>query len=159
MDDRLIDDERISLHRRSLLPGEGFFTPDSFDDEVAEREAKETIEGTDRIVVADPDADGLGCVALIRAAFGTAGLLPAGPHELADTLEYVVAYGDPGLEVYVCDLCPDSERDLEALPAVADLRRRSGGSITTSGTRPSPKPSPSTPSWSSATPSRSVRRT
>ncbi|MFQ3285881.1 MAG: oligoribonuclease NrnB/cAMP/cGMP phosphodiesterase (DHH superfamily) [Natronomonas sp.] len=121
MDDQLIDDERISLHRRSLLPGEGFFSPDSFDDEVAEREARETLEGVNRIVVADPDADGLGCVALVRVAFGTAGLLPAGPHELSDALEYVAAYGDPGLDVFVCDLCPDSDRDLESLPAVAEL--------------------------------------
>ncbi len=119
MDDRLIDDGTIPLHRRSLLPGEGFFTPDSFDETVAEREAEEVLSGANRIAIADPDADGLGCVTLLRAAFGTAGLLPAGPHEIADALEYVLEYGDDGLEVYVCDLCPDSERDIEALPAVA----------------------------------------
>jgi len=120
MDDRLIDDGSIPLHRRSLLPGEGFFTPDSFDDTVAEREAKSTLEGAERVVIADPDADGLGCVALLRVAFGTAGLLSAGPHEIDDALSYVETYGDPGIELYLCDLCPDSASDVEALPSVAE---------------------------------------
>jgi oligoribonuclease NrnB/cAMP/cGMP phosphodiesterase (DHH superfamily) len=120
MDDHLIDDDRIPLHRRSVLPGEGFFTPDSFDETVAEREAAETLSESERIVIADPDADGLGCVALVRIALGTAGLLPAGPHDLAEALEHVDEHGEPGLEVYVCDLCPDSEDDLASLPAVAE---------------------------------------
>jgi oligoribonuclease NrnB/cAMP/cGMP phosphodiesterase (DHH superfamily) len=119
MDDRLIDDETIPLSRRSLLPGEGFFTPDSFDETVAERDAEETLTGADRVVIADPDADGLGCVALVRVAFGSAALLPAGPHEIADALEYVNEYGEPDLELYICDLCPDSSDDIAMLPAVA----------------------------------------
>ena len=120
MDDSLIDDGAIPLHRRSLLPGEGFFVPDSFDDTVEEREAKETLSGADRVVIADPDADGLGCVALLRVALGTAALLPAGPHNLADALGYVEEYGESGVELYVCDLCPDSTEDIEALPSVAE---------------------------------------
>jgi oligoribonuclease NrnB/cAMP/cGMP phosphodiesterase (DHH superfamily) len=121
MDDRLIDDGTIPLYRRSLLPGEGFFIPDSFNETVAEREAKEALSGVERVVVADPDADGLGCVALIRVAFGTAGLLATSPHEIDDAFEYVAEYGEPNVELFVCDLCPDSERDIEALPAVAEL--------------------------------------
>ncbi len=121
MDDQLIDDEAISLQRRSLLPGKGFFVPDSFDEAAAEKEAAEAIEGSNRLVIADPDADGLGCVALIRIAFGTASLLPAGPHELSEALEYVVEYGGEGLELFVCDLCPDSADDLDSLPAIAEL--------------------------------------
>ena len=120
MDDALIDDETLPLTRRSLLPGEGFFVPDSVDEVETEREAQETLSGADRVVVADPDADGLACVALLRAALGEAALLPAGPHEIADALEYVVEFGDPDLEVYVCDLCPDDDRDVEPLAAVAD---------------------------------------
>jgi oligoribonuclease NrnB/cAMP/cGMP phosphodiesterase (DHH superfamily) len=120
MDDWLIDDDTLSLSRRSVLPGEGFFTPDSFDDAQAEREARETLAGAERVVVADPDADGLGCVALVRAAFGDAALLGAGPHELAEALAYVAEFGEPGVELYVCDLCPDDESDLAALPAVAE---------------------------------------
>jgi oligoribonuclease NrnB/cAMP/cGMP phosphodiesterase (DHH superfamily) len=120
MDDWLIDDENLSLERRSVLPGEGFFVPDSVDDAETEREARETLEGAARVVVADPDADGLGCVALLRAAFGEAALLGAGPHELAEALEYVAEFGEPGLEVFVCDLCPDSDADIDPLPAVAE---------------------------------------
>jgi oligoribonuclease NrnB/cAMP/cGMP phosphodiesterase (DHH superfamily) len=121
MDDWLIDDETLSLSRRSVLPGEGFFMPDSLDEAQAEQEARETLADADRVVVADPDADGLGCVALMREAFGEAALLPAGPHELAEALEYVGEYAEPGLDVYVCDLCPDSEYDIESLPLVAEL--------------------------------------
>jgi oligoribonuclease NrnB/cAMP/cGMP phosphodiesterase (DHH superfamily) len=121
MDDSLIDDETIPLARRSLLPGEGFFVPDSVDEAEAEREAREALAGADPVVIADPDADGLACVALIRTAFGEAALLPAGPHEIDDALAYVVEFGEPGLELFVCDLCPDSPDDVAALRAVADL--------------------------------------
>ncbi len=124
MDDHLIDDETISLHRRSLLPGKGFFVPDSVDETESKERAREALEDTDRVVVADPDADGLGCVALVRAAFGTAALLPTGPHEIADAFEYILEYGDSDIEVFVCDLCPDSESDIESLPAVATLAAR-----------------------------------
>ena len=124
MDDKLIDDETVSLHRRSLLPGRGFFVPDSIEEAESEQRAREAVSGADRIVIADPDADGLGCVALARIAFGTAPLLPAGPHEIADALEYVLEYGDPGIEVFVCDLCPDSASDIEPLPSVVELADR-----------------------------------
>jgi len=120
MDDSLIDDDTVPLVRRSLLPGEGFFVPDSVDDVAAQREAREALADADRVVVADPDADGLACVALLRAAFGEAALLPASPHDIADALGHVVEFGAPGLEVYVCDLCPDSEYDIEPLPAVTE---------------------------------------
>ena len=120
MDDRLIDEEAMSLHRRSLLPGKGFFIPDSFDEAASVQDAKEAIEGANRIVVADPDADGLGCVALIRIALGTASLVPAGPHEIAEALGYVAGFGEDGIDVFVCDLCPDSGDDVETLASVAE---------------------------------------
>ncbi len=124
MDDHLIDGETIPLYRRSLLPGRGFFVPDSVEDTEAEQRARETLSGAKRIVIADPDADGLGCVALLRAAFDTAALLPAGPHEIDEALGYVLEYGEPGLELYVCDLCPDSESDIESLPAIGESATR-----------------------------------
>jgi uncharacterized protein len=120
MDDTLIDDETLSLARKSVLPGEGFFYPDSFDTERAEREARETLQGARTVVVADPDADGLGCVALIERAVGEAALLGTGPYGLADALARVDAYGEPGAAVFVCDLCPDSEDDLVALSRLAE---------------------------------------
>ncbi|WP_435196895.1 DHH family phosphoesterase [Natronomonas sp. EA1] len=120
MNDWLIDDERLPLERKSLLPGAGFFTPDSFDEEQAEAEARERIEGASVIVVADPDADGLACVALVREALGEAALVPASPHELDDAIEHLEKYAEDGAQVFICDLCPDERDDLEGLDALAE---------------------------------------
>jgi len=66
MDDWLIDDERLSIERKSVLPGAGFFKPDSVEEEEAEREAAESLTDAGVVVIADPDSDGLACVALVR---------------------------------------------------------------------------------------------
>ncbi|MBV0924403.1 recombinase RecJ [Halomicroarcula limicola] len=116
MDDWLIDDDRLSVGRKSVLPGEGFFFPDSFEEEQAEAEAAETLAGAGVVVIADPDADGLACTALIREAHGEGALLPAGPHELQEALAWTAEYAEPDATVFVCDLCPDSESDVDALP-------------------------------------------
>jgi oligoribonuclease NrnB/cAMP/cGMP phosphodiesterase (DHH superfamily) len=107
MNDRLIDDDTLSLSRKSLLPGAGFFYPDSFDAERAERETRDAVAGAERVVIADPDADGLACVALLREAFGSVALVPAGPHELSDAIDRVADHIEPGAHVFVCDLVPD----------------------------------------------------
>ena len=72
MDDQLIDSSDLPLRRRSLLPGTGFFYPDSLDEGRAEERAREAIDGATAVVVTDSDADGLGCVALIREAYDAA---------------------------------------------------------------------------------------
>jgi hypothetical protein len=41
MDDSLIEDDDLSLSRKSRLPGAGFFYPDSLDEEYADRRARE----------------------------------------------------------------------------------------------------------------------
>jgi oligoribonuclease NrnB/cAMP/cGMP phosphodiesterase (DHH superfamily) len=120
MDDWLIDDDRLSIGRKSVLPGAGFFKPDSIEEEVAEREVAETLDGASRVLIADPDADGLACVALVREAFGEGALVPAGPHEIEEALEWTATYAESSATVYVCDLCPDDERDLTALPDLAE---------------------------------------
>ncbi|WP_435334701.1 DHH family phosphoesterase [Haloarchaeobius sp. TZWWS8] len=107
MHEELIDDEEMPLARKSVLPGTGFFVPDEVEEDREEREVADALEGHDVAVVADPDADGLACVALVREAFGEAALVPAGPHELEDKLELVAEYGAEGITVFVCDLCPD----------------------------------------------------
>ena len=107
MNDRLIDGEHLSVARKSLLPGAGFFYPDSFDAERADRETRETVAGAERVIIADPDADGLACVALLREAFGTTALVPTGPHQLSDAIDRVADALEPGARVFVCDLCPD----------------------------------------------------
>ncbi|MFO7832752.1 MAG: phosphohydrolase [Halohasta sp.] len=72
MDDQLIDSSELPLRRRSLLPGTGFFYPDSLDEDRTEERAQEAIDGAETIVVTDSDADGLGCVALIREVYDAA---------------------------------------------------------------------------------------
>jgi len=154
MDDSLIDGDDLSLSRKSRLPGSGFFYPDSLDEEYADRRAREAIEGAEVVVVADGDADGLGCVALLRERYDAAldvapfeaslaartdpslgddeededdgreespvGLVTASPHSLDAALERVAEYADPGVDVYVCDLCPDDEDVIEVVEAVVD---------------------------------------
>ena len=173
MDDDLIDETGRPRSRYTRLPGTGFFYPDSLDDERAERRAREAIEGSEAVVVADGDADGLACAAMIRETHDAAldvepfeaaiadrlaaaddvmdndsadddpandvtgddptddgpsddeedpsgddptadahtqspvGLVSAGPYSLDIALERVVAYADDGIDLYVCDLCPD----------------------------------------------------
>ena len=72
MDDELIDEAEVPRSRYTRLPGKGFFYPDSLDEERAERRAKEAIEGSEAVVIADGDADGLACAAMIREAYGAA---------------------------------------------------------------------------------------
>ncbi|MFW6321583.1 MAG: DHH family phosphoesterase, partial [Halohasta sp.] len=72
MDDQLIDSSELPFRRRSLLPGTGFFYPDSLDEGRAEERAREAIDGAEAIVVTDSDADGLGCIALIREVYDAA---------------------------------------------------------------------------------------
>ncbi|UIO99766.1 phosphohydrolase [Halobaculum sp. CBA1158] len=72
MDDELIESDTLPLERKSRLPGTGFFYPDSLDEDRAEERAREAIEGAEAVVITDSDADGLGCVALIRQAYDAA---------------------------------------------------------------------------------------
>jgi len=115
VDEWLIDDERLPIERKSILPGEGFFYPDSVEETREEQEAAERLDGAQRVVVADTDADGLACVALLREAFGEVALLGASPHDLERALGWVAEYAADGADVFVCDLCPDDPDDLEPL--------------------------------------------
>ena len=171
MDDELIDEADIPRSRYTRLPGKGFFYPDSLDEERAERRAKEAIEGSEAVVIADADADGLACAAMIREAYDAAldaadfeaaiaarlddeegdgegaeadgdgtdggpddddptegaharspvGLVSAGPYSIDTSLERVLAYADDGVDLFVCDLCPDDyEWIAEPLEALAE---------------------------------------
>ncbi|KOX98011.1 MULTISPECIES: DHH family phosphoesterase [Halorubrum] len=167
MDDDLIDAGDAPRSRYTKLPGKGFFYPDSLDDERAERRAREAIEGSEAVVIADGDADGLACAAMVREAYDAAldvapfedaiaarleeaddesddadddgdetadgdpladahaespvGLLSAGPYSIDTALERVEAYADDGIDLFVCDLCPDDYEPIaEPLEALAD---------------------------------------
>lgn len=127
MDDWLIDDDRLSLERKSLLPGEGFFIPDSIERQQEDMEAREELDGADVVVIADTDSDGLACAALVREAYGDAALVGAGPHNLEEGLERIAEYAEPGADVFICDLAPDKYEyvgeELEALVDVAGAIR------------------------------------
>ncbi|MXR40177.1 phosphohydrolase [Halobaculum sp. WSA2] len=72
MDDELIESDTLPLERKSRLPGTGFFYPDSLDEDRSEERAREAMEGAEAVVITDSDADGLGCIALIREAYDAA---------------------------------------------------------------------------------------
>ncbi|GGI96457.1 hypothetical protein GCM10008995_03150 [Halobellus salinus] len=164
MNDELIDSGRLSLTRKSQLPGTGFFYPDSLDESRTEERVAEAVDGAEAVVVADTDADGLGCVALLREVYdatlswasfaddvsdrvdrwdepaggaddetegeeegaehprSTVALVGAGPYSLDESLRNVVEYAPGGIDLYVCDLCPD-EYDwiADELAAAVDL--------------------------------------
>ncbi|WP_290814781.1 DHH family phosphoesterase [Halovivax sp.] len=67
--DELFDTSDLDPARRSLLPGAGFFLPDTVEEGLQEERTAAALEGAEAAVVADPDADGLACVALIREAY------------------------------------------------------------------------------------------
>ena len=72
MDETLINSSELPIRRRSLLPGTGFFYPDSLDEDRSEERARAAIDGAEAVVVTDSDADGLGCIALIRELYDAA---------------------------------------------------------------------------------------
>lgn len=108
MEEDLFDEPGVSPERASLLPGEGFFLPRSVERRRDREAAIEALDGAKTAVIADPDADGLGCVALVREVLDSdAALIPAGPHEITKGVKYVAEHAPPGIDVIVCDLCPD----------------------------------------------------
>jgi oligoribonuclease NrnB/cAMP/cGMP phosphodiesterase (DHH superfamily) len=114
MDDDLIDDDGLSLSRKSRLPGAGFFYPDSLDEEYADRRARAAIEGSDVVVVADGDADGLACVTLLREAYDAA--LDAAPFEAS-----LAARADPEADA------PDDHEEAESPVGLVTASPRSLG--------------------------------
>ncbi|WP_311173863.1 DHH family phosphoesterase [Halobellus ordinarius] len=161
MDDELIDSASLPLTRKSQLPGTGFFYPDSLDEDRTEARVEAAVDGAEAVVVADTDADGLGCVALLREMYdatlewasfesdvtdrierwerdtpsddddeadetdeprSTVALVGAGPYSLDEALENVAEYAPAGIDLYVCDLCPDEyEWIAEELAAAGEL--------------------------------------
>lgn len=132
MNESLIDADRLSRERKSILPGTGFFILD--DSEGPSPEQIAALSSAEAVVIADSDADGLGCAALIRDAHddvtppsvdpteefdapdGDVALIPAAPHSLTDAQQRVIEYAPEDVAVYICDLCPDRDSDIEPLP-------------------------------------------
>ena len=111
MDDSLIDSSELPLDRRSVLPGTGFFYPNSLDEDRSEDRAKAAIDGADAVVVTDSDADGLGCVALIRERYDAA----IDPEPFLDDIETRLADADAD-----SGTPDDSTTDGDALESTAE---------------------------------------
>ena len=107
MEDWVIEDDEMPLERKSLLPGKGFFVPDSVHEERKDREIRAEAEDAEVLVIADPDADGMACAAIVREVYGEGALIPAGPHEIEDGMRRAAEFGAEDCTVFVCDLCPD----------------------------------------------------
>ncbi|MDZ5809892.1 phosphohydrolase [Halorubrum sp. AD140] len=112
MDDDLIDEAGIPRSRYTRLPGKGFFYPDSLDEERAERRAKEAIEGSEAVVIADGDADGLACAAMIREAYDAA--LDVADFEAAIAARLAADEGDADDSPTVEDDADDPTADAHA---------------------------------------------
>ncbi|AXR80240.1 DHH family phosphoesterase [Natrarchaeobaculum sulfurireducens] len=87
MYDELIDSGDLPLARKSVLPGTGFFLPDSLEEDVEDEQVAAALEGAEVAVVADADADGLACVALIREAYGDVQQIPEPDEDDEDTAD------------------------------------------------------------------------
>lgn len=108
MDRDIIADDDLPLSRKSRLPGEGFFILEEERERERDMAAKDALADADVAVIADPDADGLACVALIESVHPDVALLPSGPHDLVATLERIATFGPEDLDLFICDLSPDS---------------------------------------------------
>lgn len=124
MDDELIDDELLSLERRSLLPGMGFFVPESSKTGGVETVDEDGVESADTLIVADPDADGLVSAVLIQTVYPDATVVPVEPHELDEGIRDVASRITDVSRVFICDLCPDEKAplfdDLQTIVEMAD---------------------------------------
>ncbi|WP_049921798.1 DHH family phosphoesterase [Halopiger djelfimassiliensis] len=84
MYDELIDSGDLPIARKSVLPGTGFFLPDSLEEDLEDERTAAALDGADVAVIADPDADGLACVALLREAYDDIRNVPEPDEAVAD---------------------------------------------------------------------------
>ncbi|ELY41767.1 DHH family phosphoesterase [Natronorubrum tibetense] len=96
MYDELIDSGELPIARKSVVPGTGFFLPDTLEEDLEDEQTAAALEGADVAVVADPDADGLACVALIREAYDDVRNVPEPDEEDDDADE--TADGEPAAD-------------------------------------------------------------
>jgi len=119
MYDELIQSGDLSLARKSVLPGTGFFLPDTLEEDLEDQQTAAALEGAEVAVIADPDADGLACVALIREAYGDVQNVPEPDEDAAeddddgDQPEPVADATDDADEQNVVIEAADAEEPLE----------------------------------------------
>lgn len=87
----------------------------------AKRRAKNEIKGADIVAISDTDSDGLGCLAILEAAYDNltvARVLSGhgGTHpDLTEALELVNEHSVEGVPVFISDICPNEEEMGEVL--------------------------------------------
>ncbi|MGQ3411282.1 DHH family phosphoesterase [Natrinema sp. LN54] len=117
MYDELIQSGDLSLARKSVLPGTGFFLPDTLEDDLEDQQTEAALEGAEVAVIADPDADGLACVALLREAYDDVRNIPDpdddGDGDDADRPEPVADATDDADEENVVIAAGDADEPLE----------------------------------------------
>ncbi|MFA9416997.1 DHH family phosphoesterase [Natrinema sp. HArc-T2] len=126
MYDELIESGDLPLARKSVLPGTGFFLPDTLEEDLEAQQTEAALEGAEVAVIADPDADGLACVALLREAYDDIQNVPEPDADEADADDDDDASDDEPLEEFEptphsVALIPASPHDVEdALARVAE---------------------------------------
>ena len=109
MDDALIAGEDQPIARKSVIPGTGFFLPDDLEEGIEEARTKAALADAEAAVIADPDADGLACVALIREVYDDLRDVPEPPEsDSEDDAETDPAKPSP-------TVAPDSTLELDPL--------------------------------------------
>ena len=123
MYDELIESGDLPLARKSVLPGTGFFLPDTLEEDLEAKQAQAALEGAEVAVIADPDADGLACVALLRDAYDDVQNVPEPDDGEADAddNEADEPLDEPEPTPHSVALIPASPHDVEdALARVAE---------------------------------------
>ncbi|TMT87562.1 phosphohydrolase [Haloterrigena sp. H1] len=122
MYDELIESGDLPLARKSVLPGTGFFLPDTLEEDLEAQQTEAALEGANVAVIADPDADGLACVALLREAYDDVQNVPEPDDDTEaddDTDEEPLEEPEP--TPHTVALIPASPHDVEdALARVAE---------------------------------------
>lgn len=118
----LSDMDDTAVERESLLPSSKFFFPNSIEEERDKEKAKNAVRGSDTVVLTDADADGLGAALVVQNARDNVGFVCCGPSssrlDIADGIEIVLENADPGVSVFIADICPD---DVEKLVRIGEL--------------------------------------
>ena len=123
MYDELIESGDLPLARKSVLPGTGFFLPDTLEEDLEAQQTEAALEGAEVAVIADPDADGLACVALLREAYDDIQNVPEPDDSEADADddEADEPLEEPEPTPHTVALIPASPHDVEdALARVAE---------------------------------------
>ena len=122
MYDELIESGDLPLARKSVLPGTGFFLPDTLEEDLEAQQTEAALEGADVAVIADPDADGLACVALLREAYDDVQNVPEPDDDTeADDDTDDEPLEEPEPTPHTVALIPASPHDVEdALARVAE---------------------------------------